>query len=674
VAQQKQFVSYILGKVVVQTILVLGIVIFGFLLVDNYVQRIDLTEDARFSISEASHELAGSLEDPLTIRAYFSDNIPERIRPFQRQVFDILSEYEAHGGGKIKVERHDPLSSSTAASEAQNYGVRPIELRVYEATEASALQVYGSIVLIYRDLSSEVINIAQRYPQGFEGLSVLEYEISSRIWQLTHDKPKLGLTGFLERPGGQPGMPPQFGGGGQPRPEFTQLRRLLGEAFDVEEIDLDQEGLDPRKVPLLVIVRPKEFSDVEVFRLDQYLMQGGRVLMFVTQGLIDQTPWGKPTFTFSPFKTGLDKWLEHHGLRVPNEFVCQFGNAFPIQVETVTDIGFGPMRALVRKANWFWPRLGAEGAFNQDNPAVQTLKQVIMLWPHPVDVLESKLGDKQADILVQSHGDESWRWKEITRVDRRHLTKADNPGPSDFVASPVAVAVEGTFTSYFDQTPVPPSLIEPADDEEGEGDAEKKDEEDEQTDEGDAEKNDKEDEQTDEGDAEKKKAGDEDKKKAKGPDVIKRSLEPTQLVVVGNSFFISDSWLQQQQPELGLLALNLVDWLARSKALIALRAKRFTNRALVDEAYKDDLDGLKKRFNEGDIDEAEYGEEMDKARDRQQARWSGPWYPFSRWFNILMPCFVVLFLGALVWVVRTSGRARVTVPEAVPPQSLSRGD
>jgi ABC-type uncharacterized transport system involved in gliding motility auxiliary subunit len=667
-AQQKQFVSYIIGRVVVQTILVLGIVIFGFLLVDNYVQRIDLTEDARFSISEASHELAASLEDPLTVRAYFSDNIPERIRPFQRQVFDILSEYEAHGGGKIKIERHDPLSSSTAASEAQNYGVRPIELRVYEATEASALQVYGSIVLVYRDRKSEVINIAQRYPQGFEGLSVLEYEISSKIWELTHDKPKLGLTGFLERPGGRPGMPPQFGGGGQPRPEFTQLRRLLGESFEVEEIDLAEEALDPKKVPLLLVVRPKEFSDVEVFRLDQYLMQGGRVLMFITQGLIDQTPWGKPTFTYSPFKTGLDKWLEHNGLRVPNEFVCQYGNAIPIQVETVTDIGFGPMRAFVQKENWLWPIFGAEGSLNQDNPAVQTLKQVVMLWPHPVDILKNKLGDKHAEILVQSHGDESWRWKEITRVDRRYFTKADNPSPSDLVASPVAVAVEGTFDSYFNETPVPPSLTK-AD----KADEDEKAEGGENKDEGEKGENDHESEKTGQGESADEDTPSKDErnaeKEAKGPEVIKKSVEPTQLVVVGNSFFISDPWLQREQPERGLLALNLVDWLARSKALIALRAKRFTNRALVDEDYKDDLDRLKKRFNDGDIDEGEFVDEMDKARDRQQARWKK-----DRWKNILGPCFAILFLGALVWVVRASARGRVSVPAAVPPESLSRGE
>ncbi|MHC4547539.1 MAG: Gldg family protein [Planctomycetota bacterium] len=728
---EKPFLSYLLSRVVVQTVLVLAIVVFGFLLVDNYVVRWDLTEDRRFSISDASHELAASLEDPLTIRAYFSDNIPERIQPFQRQVFDILSEYEAHGGGRIKIERHDPNESSAAASEASNYGVRPIELHVYGATEASALQVYGSIVLIYRDKSSEVINIAERYPQGFEGLSVLEYEISSKIWELTHDKPKLGLTGHLERPGGRPGMPPQFGGG-QPRPEFTQLRRMLGEAFEVEELDLDQEEPDPETVPLLLVVRPREFSDVAVFRLDQYLMKGGRVLMFVTQGLIDETPWGQRQFTYTPFKTGLDGWLEHQGLRVPNEFVCQLGNAIPIRIETVQDLGFGPMKVIVPAANWFWPVFGAEDAIDRNNPATQTLKSVALLWPHPVDILSNKLGDKTASTLVRSHENESWRWKETARIDRRHLGRADAPSPSDFTSSAVAVALEGTFRSYFADKPVPPSLTRapdeeeaPADDdaagdekdeagggeeEEGEKEAEEAGDEEEAEEAGEEEAEEAGEEEAEEaGEEEAEEAGEEEKadeaeeeegseeageeegseeageeggteqrgdeeeaeasKPAKGPDVVEASREPTQLVVVGNAFFISDLWLDPRQADRVLLALNLVDWLARSKALIALRAKRYANRALIDEDYKKDLESLRQRFDEGEMDETTFSTEVDRARDRQKARWNR-----SRGLNILVPCFLVLFGGAVVWILRAAARGRVSVPVSVPPESLRHGE
>ena len=289
------------------------------------------------------------MEDPLTIRAFFSNNIPERIVPLQRQVFDILAEYEAHGGGKIKVERVDPLESKTAENEATEYGIRPIQLQVYEATQASSLQVYGSLALIYRDQKVETINIAQRYPQGYEGLSVLEYEISSKIWQLANDKPVVGLTGFLATTPAPMGMP---GRGGQPRPEFEGLRRFLGEEFEVKDVDLKNEELDPSKVPLLLVVRPKEFTDVEVFRLDQYLMKGGRVLMFVTQGEVKPgyPPPGsrqRGLYRYQEFSTGLDKWLEHHGVRVPNEFVVHRANAYPTEIFAIRDIpGLGPRRCV----------------------------------------------------------------------------------------------------------------------------------------------------------------------------------------------------------------------------------------------------------------------------------------------------------------------------------------
>jgi len=634
-AQQKQFISYVINRVIIQGLLVLAIVVFGFFAVDNYVWRWDLTQDERFSISEASHELAGSLEDPLTIRAYFSDNIPERVRPFQRQVFDILSEYEAHGNGKIKVERYDPLESATAASEASNYGVRPIQLRVYEATEASSLQVFGSLVLIYGDKSPQVIDIATRYPQGYEGLSVLEYEISSKIWEVTHEKPKLGLTGHLERPGGgRPGMPPQFGGG-QARPEFNGLRQLLGEAFEVTPVNLKEEEPDPKAVPLLVIVRPKDFSDVEVFRLDQYVMKGGRVLLFITQGIIDETPWGRRQFTVTGFKTGLDAWLEHHGVRVPNEFVCQLQNAIPITVESVEETPFGKMRVGRQQTNWFWPVFGAEGAINQDNPAVQTLKAIALWWPHPVDVLDNKLGDKEATVLVSSHSAESWRWKDMTRVDRRFLTReADGPRSSDLQSSAVAVALEGTFNSFFADKPVPPSLRKAPDEE---------------------------------GDEKEEKEGEE--KPPAGPDVVAKSTVSTQVVVIGNAFFLSDALLQRaddQARQAGLLAFNLVDWLARSRALIALRAKRYSDRQIVDEGFNDELESLAKKATDGEISEDEYREGMELAKERQKASWKR-----SRWFNILMPCFLVLFAGAVVWIIRAAGRgAEAHVPAAVPPRGL----
>ena len=97
------------------------------------------------------------------------------------------------------------------------------------------VDVYGSIVLIYRDRQSEVLNLAQRYREGYEGLSGLEYEISSRLWQMSHDKPTLGLTGHLSNTPQPNPMNPMSGG--QPRPMFSGLRRLLGDAFEIQDVD-----------------------------------------------------------------------------------------------------------------------------------------------------------------------------------------------------------------------------------------------------------------------------------------------------------------------------------------------------------------------------------------------------------------------------------------------------
>jgi len=662
-ARERQFYEYLIGKVVIRTVLLLLVLVFGFLAVDNWVARWDLTEDKRFSISLASHKIAASLPDPLTIRAYFSGRIPEWIVPMQRQVFDILAEYEAHSNGKIKVERYDPLESAAARSEAESYGVRESQIAVREATGVSAQQVYGSIVLIYGDRPPQVINIAERYPEGYDGLSVLESELSGKIHELSHEKPKVGFTGYLEREGrGNP-----MTGMQQPRPEFNELRTKLGASFDLQDVDLDREDLDPAKVPLLLLVRPKDMSDVAVFRLDQYLMKGGRVLCFITEGLIDQGYDRR--FTFEPFKTGLDAWLEHNGLRVPDEFVLQYESANEIRVPKVMDTPLGRMNVEVPEANWFWPIFGAQGSIDQDNPAVQKLKAIDLFWTHPVDVLENRLEGRHATVLVRSHPDESWRWKDLRRVDMRSVNPdSDGPSRSDLVSSPVVVALDGTFTSFFADRPLPPSLASKKPEE-----GEKKPAGEEKPKEG--EEKPKEGEEKPSGEDAPKDtdpAKGAEKKADAGPEVIKKSLAPTQLVVVGNSVFVSDIVLGgggERAEVTASLALNLVNWLAGSPELIALRAKRYANRTLVDDQLQEKVKALKKQAEAGEIDEAAFRRGLDDVREHRKDR-----EKYYRWANVIGPVFFIWLFAAVVSVLRAAGRGGTPrIPPAEPPQSLAEG-
>jgi len=635
----RSFLKYFLNNVLLRTAILLAILVFGYFVVDNWVVRWDLTQDERYSISEASHKIADSLENPLTIRAYFSDAIPEYVRPLQRQVFDILAEYEAHSGGRIKVERYDPQESTAAASEAQSYGVQPVRLRRQDATEMALMEVYGALVLVYGDRQSKVINIADRYPAGYEGLSALEYEITSRIWELTHEKPKLGITGHLSH-GGAPNNP--FNPSPQQQPEFNTIRGILGDGFDLEDLDLNEEEPDPAKIPCLLVIRPREMNEVAVFRLDQYLMKGGRVILFITQGFISRAPWGERRFTYEPFKTGLDAWLESQGLRVPNEFVCQLNSALPYPVERT----IGQLRVQSFEPNWFWPVISAAAPKDEDekgvppidpeNPAVQSLDKVALFWPHPVEVLEDKLGGRRATKLVSSYAEESWISKDLRRVDFRDF----DAQPTDVHSSPLVVALDGKFTSWFADQPVPPSLTKaPEEKEGGEGNEPPGD------------------------------GGNENKEPAaKGPDVVKESVGDAHLVVVGNALFISDPILGQggdEAVQTSMLASNLVDWLARSADLIALRKKKYNKRTIEDTTVKDELKELKAKVDKGDIDAETYYDRADKVREQQKAGWKR-----ARWINVLLPSALILFAGAVVWIIRAASRGTpVRLPTAVPPES-----
>jgi ABC-2 type transport system permease protein len=620
----RQFARYVLHTVGIQTLLVLALVVFGFLVTERLLVRWDLTEDARFTISEASKRIAREVQQPLKIRAYFSSNVPPRLEPFRRHTLDILEEYVAANRKNIQLERFDPTESAQAEAEAENYGVTPVEIPVYEATSVSVMKVFGAIVLLYLDKRSEVINVAARFREGYEGLSVLEYEVSSKMWQLTHDKPKLGIAGSLtsDMPRGDPFA---FAGGG-PKPEFESLQRVLGEAFEIDQVDLKTEDLDPAKMPCLAVVRPKELSDVEVFRLDQYLVKGGRVVLFITNGAITVNQF--TGMSYRSFSTGLDEWLAHHGVRVPNEFVVHYQTAVPVGLRSV--LPGTRLQVEVPTPNWFWPQIRPQyGGFDAHNPAVQSLTGVTFYWPHPVDVIADRFGpDKQAHVLVRSHAQESWRWKETSLVDFTQIDHAARqPRREDIVSSPIVVALEGKFTSYFADRPPPPSLMTPAKRESGNGGEE-----------------------------------------MKPPEVVKASEKPTHMVVVGNAVFVSDLVFGSRGnddtvKQNAALAFNLLDWLARSEDLIALRAKRYEDRTLVDKEFKEAFERLVARQEE--LSELEFGRALDEAREKRNAR-QRRW----RWINVTVPALVVIAAGFSVWILRAARRAQpARLPAPVPPKA-----
>ncbi|MFI5404031.1 MAG: hypothetical protein ACHQ1G_13915, partial [Planctomycetota bacterium] len=158
----------------------------------------------------------------------------------------------------------------------------------------------------------------------------------------------------------------------------------------------------------------------------------------------------------------------------------------------------------------------------------------------------------------------------------------------------------------------------------------------------------------------------------KGPEVVKRNEAPTQLVVVGNSIFVSDIVLGgrgERSEVTASLALNLVNWLAGSEDLIALRAKRYTDRGLVDKKLEEAAEALRKEGEAGEIDEATFRRRIDELGQQRKASEKR-----ARWINIVLPILFIWVCGAVIWVVRAANRSGpVRIPPPQPPLSLKDG-
>ncbi len=114
--------------------------------------RIDLTEDRVYSLSDVTRSYLRELDEPLLIRGYFSARTHPLLAPLVPRLRDLLQEYAAAGGGRVRVEFIDPQLDPQAEREAgEKYGVRPVTFQVSDKYQASVVNSYFDIVLQYGD-------------------------------------------------------------------------------------------------------------------------------------------------------------------------------------------------------------------------------------------------------------------------------------------------------------------------------------------------------------------------------------------------------------------------------------------------------------------------------------------------------------------------------------------
>lgn len=355
------------------------LLILGILVVANFFSyklflRFDLTENKIFSISDATKNTMRTLDDVVNIKAYFSSTLPSQVLSLKQEVGDVLDEYEAYSGGKVKVEFIDPSDNADLAQELAIIGIPQLTFEVYEKDKLQLVNGYMGVAISYGD-NTEVIPAVKR------DTSDLEYQITSAIKKVTVDE--IATIGYLSSHGTH---------------SLTESLRAadqeLKELYTVREVSLSEEEPSiTEDINTLLIVGAKEsFLDDQLRAINAFVVRGGALLILQDGVSIGQGLMAKKN------STGLDTLLNKYGISLNQDLIADKRSG----VASFTQ-GF-----LTFSSEYpFWPKITSAG-FNKDVNAVTNLENVILPWASSVEVDTAKINEDSFKYLAFTT-DDGWR-------------------------------------------------------------------------------------------------------------------------------------------------------------------------------------------------------------------------------------------------------------------------
>jgi gliding-associated putative ABC transporter substrate-binding component GldG len=285
--KKKSILTYVL--------LIIGVIVLVNLLADRFFVRLDFTADKRYTLSEPTKNILKSLKEPVTITAYFSEELPSEFLQLRRDFKEELIEYSNRSKGKVLFEFINPNKDEATEQKAMQAGINPVLINVREKDQVKQQKAYLGAVVTYGD-KKEVIPLIQ---PG----SAMEYSLSTSIKKLTvDDKPQIA---FLE------------GHKEASLSSMMQVLQSLSVLYDVEPLNLSNADLNLNKYKTLVIVDPKDTIPPEQLRkLDEFLSLGKNI--YIAMNRVDGN---LQTASGTEVNTGLERWLEEKGIRVNPNFI-----------------------------------------------------------------------------------------------------------------------------------------------------------------------------------------------------------------------------------------------------------------------------------------------------------------------------------------------------------------
>lgn len=410
-------------QAVVRILLILGILTLVNFISVRLFGRLDLTRQKVYTLSDASKKLVGSLDDRITVKAYFTEDLPAPYNNNRRAVLDILNDYRAYAKGNLHYDFINP-EGDKGEQETRQQGIPPVEVQVVKEDKLEVKRAYLGLVMMFED-KKETLPVIQN-------LGSLEYDLSAAIKRLTmRAKKRIGYTT------------------GHQEPALTSLNKAsqqLTPQYELVPVDLTHGGPIPQDLAALLVIAPQtKFADSAKYAIDQYIMRGGKVAFMLNKMNVNLS--SQYRFAQS-VDLGLEDMLESYGIRINADLVrdAQCANITVMQQQ-------GPFQL---QSQIPFPYLPNASDFDRSNAIVKDLQGVIFYFVSSVDTSMAASKGLKAEVLVRS-SKRSGRQGGFILIDPFQRYTAADLAESGI---PLAATVEGSFKSYFVGKTISPDVAQ----------------------------------------------------------------------------------------------------------------------------------------------------------------------------------------------------------------------
>lgn len=420
-----------------------------------FAYRIDLTAEKRFSLNSSTKKLFGQVDDVIKVQVFLTGDLPADYKKLSLATKDFLEELKQVSNNKVEISFEKPgedLKDDTAKamlydslahlgvvferSEVQessheketNQLIIPTALVSYKDKRPIAVDLRSSKKIykqynVVNDIPQEDVEATRNAAEA-----LLEFKFASAINKLTRTVvPVIAYT---------------IGNGEPIDRTVNDLGESLRTEYRLGIFDLRAAYPDASKVDVLLIVKPTTpFSDEDKLKLDQYVMNGGKIIWCIDKlhAELDSLMRSKSEYTAYDRGLNIDDILFKYGVRI-NDDLLQDLNCSKLPLV----VGYNPDKS-PRMQRVPWPYYPMLAGIN-NNPISKNLDKVLPIFPSSMDTVKAE-GINKTILLASDSNSRVLGSPALVSVNSVKTEEDFRSFTKSYV--PVVVLLEGKFKSLF---------------------------------------------------------------------------------------------------------------------------------------------------------------------------------------------------------------------------------